>query len=118
MDREEAADSVAGAVGVIQPGFPQRPASEAVELRAARALREDRRRDRDVALEHAGEAVAHFRGRLADRHRARDVGGAVDILAARINEIERARLELAVGFLARFVMDDRAVRPRARDTVE
>ena len=32
---------------------------------------------------------------------AGDVGGAVDILAARIDQIERARLELAVGLLAR-----------------
>ena len=118
MDREEAADAVAGAVGVIEARFPQRPAGEAVELAAARALGEDRGGDRDMALEHAGEAVAHLVGRLADRHGAGDVGGAVDILAARIDQVERALLELAVGLLARLVVDDRAVRPRARDAVE
>ena len=112
VDGEEAADAMAGAVGVIEPRFPQRPPGEAVELRSARALGEDRGGDRDMALEHAGEAVAHFLGRLADRHGAGDVGGAVDILAARIDQIERAGLELAVGLLARLVMDDRAVRAR------
>ena len=36
VDREEAADAVAGAVGVIEARFPQRPAGEAVELRLPR----------------------------------------------------------------------------------
>ena len=43
VDREEAADAVAGAVGVIEARLPQRPAGEAVELAAARALGEDAR---------------------------------------------------------------------------
>jgi hypothetical protein len=34
------------------------------------------------APEHAGEAVAHLRRRLADRDGAGDVGGAVLVLAA------------------------------------
>src|SRR5438067_5844688 len=42
MDGEEAADAVAGAVGVIEARLPQRPPREAVELRSARALGEDR----------------------------------------------------------------------------
>ena len=89
MDRQEAADSVAGAVGVIEARFPQRPPGEAVELASARALGKDRGRDRDMALEHAGEAVAHLVGRLADDHGAGDVGGAVDILAAGIDQVDR-----------------------------
>jgi hypothetical protein len=52
-------------------------ARKRVELRAGRPVGKDRARDRDVALEHAGEALAHLGGRLADRDRARDVGGAV-----------------------------------------
>src|SRR5438045_8785833 len=104
-------------MGVIEPRFPQWPTGETVELASARALGEHGGGDRDMALEHPGEAVAHFFGRLTDRHGAGDVGRAVDILAARIDQIERAFLELAVGLLARFVVDDRAVWPRARDTV-
>ena len=50
-----------------------------------------------MALQHAGEAVAHFRGRLADRHRAGDVGGAVQILRAGIDQIEAAVLQHALG---------------------
>src|SRR3954447_16612053 len=118
MDREEAADAVPGAVRIIEPRFPQRPTGEAVELTSARALGEDGGGNRDMALEHAGEAVAHLVGRLADRHGAGDVGGAVDILAARIDQVERSGLELAVGLLARLVMDDGAVGTGARDAVE
>ena len=99
--REIAADAVAGAVVVIEAGLPQRPAREAVELRAARALRE-----------HARVAMAMWpfstrvkrsrisRGRLADRDGAGDVGGAVDVLGAGIDQVELAGLELAVGPVA------------------
>src|SRR5438477_781642 len=118
MDREEAADAVAGAVGIIEPRFPQRTAGEAVELRPARAFRKYRGRDGDMALEDAGEAVAHLVGRLADRHGAGNVGGAIDILAAGVDQIERALLELAVGLLARAVVDDGAVRASAGNAVE
>ena len=67
VHREEAADAMAGAVGVIEPGRPQELAREAVELRAARAVREARAGERDMALEHAGEAVPHLGRRRADR---------------------------------------------------
>jgi len=39
-----------------------------------------------MAAQDAGEAVAHLRGRLADRDGAGDVGGAVFILRAGINQ--------------------------------
>src|SRR6185503_18462800 len=42
----------------------------------------------------------------------------VDVLAARIDQVELTFFELAVGLLARLVMDDRAVRPGARNAVE
>ena len=44
------------------PARHKRLAREGVDLRAARPLGEHRARDRDMALEHAGEAVAHLRG--------------------------------------------------------
>src|SRR5216684_2064926 len=115
MDGEIAADAVAGAVVVVEPDLPQRAARQRVELRAGGALGEAAGGERDVALEHAGEAVAHLRRRLADRHRARDVGGAVEILRAGIDEIERARLEPALALGRGAVMHDGAVGPGAGD---
>src|SRR5690242_17446212 len=46
VDRQEAADAVAGAMRIIEAGFPQRPAREAVELAAARTLGEYSRGNR------------------------------------------------------------------------
>src|SRR5687768_12589460 len=50
MDGEEAADAVAGAVGIIEPGLPEILAREAVELAAAGAVREQRPGGGDMAL--------------------------------------------------------------------
>src|SRR5205823_375857 len=79
MHAEIAADPVAGAVVVIEALLPERAAGEGVELGAGRAFGEPRGRQRNVALEDAGEAVAHLRAGLADRDRAGDVGRAVEI---------------------------------------
>ena len=70
------------------------------------------------ALQHAGEAVDHLGGRLADRHGAGDVGGAVLILAAGIDQVERARRERQVGFGRALVVRQRAVGTERRNGVE
>ncbi len=80
------AHAVAGAVIVIEAGFPKRLARKGVERRAGGALGEAHRGERDMAFEHAGEAVAHFGGGLAHDHGAGDIGGAVGILAAGIDQ--------------------------------
>ena len=60
VHRQIAADAVAGAVVEVEAGLPQRLPGERVELRAGGAVGEHRARDRDMALQHAGEALAHF----------------------------------------------------------
>ena len=93
------------AVVEIEPGAPQRRARQRVDLRAVRSRRKDRAGDRDVAFQHAREAVAHQRGRPPDRDRARDVGRAVLVLRAAVDEKDAA-LDFAVGRLADPVMRD------------
>src|SRR3546814_204575 len=88
VDREVRADAVAGAVREIETGFPQGPPREAIELSAVGAARKQRGIERDIALEHAGEAVLHLVGRFAHGQHAGDVGGAVFILATRIDQIQ------------------------------
>ncbi len=90
MHREVAADAVAGAVIEIDAGLPQELPRQRVDLRAGGAVGKYRARDRDMAAQHAGEAVAHFRGGFADRDGAGDVGGAVFILRAGIDQQEIA----------------------------
>ena len=53
-----------------------------------------------MAAEHAGEAVAHFRARRADRDGAGDVGGAVLVLRAGIDQQQIVRAD-ARGWILR-----------------
>ena len=71
-----------------------------------------------MALEHEREALAHLRRRLADGDRARDVGGAVEILRAAVDEEQLARAQLAVGRGVDAVVHDGAIGPAAGDRVE
>src|SRR3546814_4048966 len=82
--------AVAGAMGIIDPVGPQILPRQNVELAAACAGGKARGGQRDMAFQHLGEATAHFRRRGADRDRAGDVGRAVGILAARIDQIQRS----------------------------
>src|SRR5262245_49337818 len=71
-----------------------------------------------MAFENAGVAFLHFFARLADGERARYVGRAVEILAARVEQKERAFFQFAVGLHVRAIVVDRAVRTGAGDGVE
>ena len=89
-----------------------------MRLRAGGAGGEARGGEGDVALQHAGEAVLHLRRWRADRHGAGDVGRAVAILRAGIDEIERARFERALGRRGGVVVHHRSVGAGAGDGVE
>src|SRR5450755_1586262 len=65
---------------------PQRNPRQSIELGAAGAFWKNGARDRDMALENAREPVPHHGGRLAHRESARDVGRAILILAAGIDQ--------------------------------
>src|ERR1700730_2653831 len=77
---------MAGTVVEIETGPPQRNSRERIYLRACGALGKNRAGNGDMALEDTGEAVAHQSGWLAHRESAGDIGCAVLILAARINQ--------------------------------
>ena len=89
MHREIAADAVAGAVRVIEPRRPQELPRKRIELVAARPVGEDGARQRDVALENAREAVAHFRAWASDGEGSRHVGRPVAVLTPGVDEEQR-----------------------------
>src|SRR3546814_10102907 len=68
-----------------------------------------------MTFQHLGEAAAHFGGRLADRDGAGDVSRAVGILATRIDQIEGAGLDGAIGRFVDLVMRQRAVGARSEE---
>ena len=71
-----------------------------------------------MAFQHAGEAVAHFGGGLAHHDGAGDVGGAVGILRAAVQQEHLARIDGAVGRTRHTVMHDGAIAARAGNGVE
>ena len=73
-----------------------------------------------MALEHAGEAVFHFNCRFAwaDPDGAGNVGGAVQILPAAIDEIDAVGGNAAVGAFIDLIMAMRAIGASGRDGVE
>ncbi len=68
-----------------------------------------------MAFEHAREALAHLLRWRADHDRAGDVGRAVLVLPAGIDEEKLAWREPAVALAGHPIVDDRAVRSRPRD---
>ncbi len=93
MATQKVAHAVAGAVPVGHALLPQRHAGQHVELHASGAHGEFGAGQRQVALEHQGEVVALLRRGLAQGDGAGDVGGAVEILAAGVDEQQSAGLQ-------------------------
>src|SRR5579863_6114896 len=62
-----------------------------------------------MAAQHAGEAVAHLGCGLADRDSAGDIGGAISILRAGIDQQQIAWRDAAIALAADAIMHDRAI---------
>src|SRR5207342_3241478 len=112
------ADAVSSAVVEIEPSLPQCCAGQRIELRAAGVLGEDGSRNGNVTFEYARETVAHFVTRLADDYSASDVGGAVFVLCARIDQEQLIFTDAAVRSLRHAVMHDGTIRPSTGDCGE
>src|SRR5699024_8239918 len=102
----------------VQADLPEWLAREGIELAAAGALGEARRGEGDMSLQHPGIALPHLRAGLADHDGAGDVRRAVEVLAAAVDQIEFARLQLSIAFRRDPIVDDRAVGTRAGNGVE
>src|SRR6478736_4368531 len=102
----------------VEPGFPQRPSRERIDVLSARSFREPHRGNGDMSLEHERVMPAHFGAWRADGDGPRDVGGAIGILATGIGEVERSRLELQIAHGGGPVMHHSAMRPRSGDAVK
>ena len=118
MDAEIAADPVAGAVIVVETLRPQGRAGQGVDGVPGRAVRKAHLGQRHMTLQHEGVTVDHLLAGIADGDGAGDVGGAVEILATRIDQQQLAPLDAAVGLGRRAIVDHRPVGARARDGVE
>ena len=68
-----------------------------------------------MPLQHAGEAVAHFARGRTDRHDAGDVGGAVLILPAGVDQEELAWLDRRIRLFGNMIMRACPMRAGRRD---
>src|SRR6516162_4931331 len=105
MNAEIAANPVPCSVIIVEALCPKGATRKRIKLGSGRALRKACHRQCYVTLQHAGETVAHFRRWLAERYRARDIRRPVEILRARIEEIESARLQLLLSFGCRTIVN-------------
>jgi hypothetical protein len=78
---------------VVEPAFHKRGAGESVDVQPRVPGGKAQHRNADHALQHEREALAHLVGRRADGDGAGDVGGAVLILRAGIDQKELAVAE-------------------------
>ena len=118
VDVEVRAHAVARAVPVVEPLFPEELARERVEREARGALGEDGRVERDDALEDERVRFALHFGWGAQVQGPRRVGCAVEVLGARVAEVDGAGVD--GGAVARFgfVVDDGRVGAGGGDGVE
>ncbi len=106
MDREIRPDAVSRAVVEIEAGAPKRAARQRIDLGPIGSRRKDCASDRDVTFQHTGEPVAHERARPPDGDRAGDIGRAVFVLRAAVDE-KNAALDFPIGLFADPVVRDR-----------
>ena len=118
MDAQIRTDAVAGAVVIVMARHPQRQPRQGVQLVPRCPGRETHHGQGDMALEHEGEHAALVGRRLAHGHRPRHIGGAVQILAAAVDQQQTALLHPADRPRHRLVVRQGAVGPGAGDGVE
>ena len=117
---KEAANAMACTMGVIQAGLPQGSAGHAVQLCASGAFGEDSAGQSDMAFQHTREAVLHLGGGSprSDPDRAGNIGCAIQILPAAIDQIDAIGFNAAVGAFIDLIMAMRAIGAGGGDGVE
>ena len=118
VDIEVGSDAVARAVSVVEALFPEELAGEGVECEAGCAFREDGGVDGNDAFQDQGVRFLLHVCWSAEMQGPRRVGGAVEILGARVAEIDGFGVD--DGAVARFgfVVDDGCVGAGGGDGVE
>ncbi len=101
--------AVARAVQIVDAFLPHRIACAGVELCTAASLREPGACQPDMPFQHQRVVVSFFFAHGAEGDGARDVGSAVVVLCAGVQQQQSLRPQGDVGFRCRFVMYDGGV---------
>ena len=74
MDIEKYAHTMSSAMSVVQPTLPERRTGNAIDLAPCRAFRKSLHRAINMGFENFRIAIALFRSRLTNAHRASVIG--------------------------------------------
>ena len=118
VDVEVGADAVAGPVAVVEPFLPEELPGQGVEGEAGGALGEDGGVEGDDAFEDEGVGFAFHGGRGAEVQGPGRVRGAVEVLRARVAEVDGFRVDGGAAAWFGFVVDDGCVGAGGGDGVE
>ena len=118
MHRQEGADAVARPMVEIHARHPKRRARQRVQIAPRQPLWPAGAADGDHPGEDAGIGLGRPVRHWAHGHGPGDVGGAVDILPARINKQQLSGADGAIGGFGHAVMHDGAVRTGTCDCLE
>ncbi len=102
---------MAGAMVVIEPRLPECLAGKAIKMRSCHTLREHGGAERDMSGEDAGDMILDCHGRRiwSGPDRSRDIGCAIIVLAAAIDQKNLVRSNGAVGLWRYAIMNNGAV---------
>ena len=118
MDIKVGADAMAGSVPIVEPLRPQELARERVEREAGRALGEDGGVEGDDAFEDQRVGFPLHVGWGAEVQGPRRVGGAVEVLGARVAEVDGFGVDGGAVAWFGLVVDDGGVGAGGGDGVE
>ena len=106
---QQIANAVAGAVVVIQSQLPQRHTRQHVEVDAGAALLEAGGRHVQMPAQDGGIVPLLLLGQFADGHGSGDIGAALEVVSAGVDQEEAVVSNGDIGFFRRLIVDDRAV---------
>ena len=94
MHAQKCADAMTGTMVIVEASLPEKLACEDVELNPGCPWRKDGLAERNVTFQHEREHTAMLIAGFTDDHGAGDVCGAIEILAAGIDQVEVVHLQL------------------------
>lgn len=118
VDVQEGTNTVTSSVTEVKTVGPKSATGQDIQKVSRGTVGEDSRVDRDVSLENASEAALLVgRGGLEVKGTG-NIGGSVNVLSARITEVDEVGVDASSVGLLRLVVDDGSVGSSRGDGVE
>ncbi len=118
MHRQVSANAMPQTMIKILPRHPKRQTPEHFNIPPGQPARPPQTAHGDHARQHPRKGAAGILIGAADGNGAGNIRGPIKVLTATVEHQKMSVLQQAVGFLIHPVMDDRPMRPAARDRLK